>query len=170
VNIDTDEKRRLRELLFQEEDEQNEEEKEKVKKNKNFVQVYRQNMPELRWLMAKSGIASSLLFFILEHMDNKNALACSYAVFEDYFEVSKPTITRAIKLLKENGFIDILKMGTSNVYVVNTEIAWSSWDNQKQYVQFEGKLLVSKKENKDYEYRSQFDKFKALRQRENIKG
>jgi len=61
-------------------------------------------------------------------------------------------------------------MGTSNVYVVNTEIAWSSWDNQKQYVQFEGKLLVSKKENKDYEYRSQFDKFKALRQRENIKG
>jgi len=170
VNIDTDEKRRLRELLFQEEDKQNEEEKEKAKKNKNFVQVYRQNMPELRWLMAKSGIASSLLFFILEHMDNKNALACSYAVFEDYFEVSKPTITRAIKLLKENGFIDILKMGTSNVYVVNTEIAWSSWDNQKQYVQFEGKLLVSKKENKDYEYRSQFDKFKALRQRENIKG
>jgi len=74
VNIDTDEKRRLRELLFQEEDEQNEEEKEKAKKNKNFVQVYRQNMPELRWLMAKSGIASSLLFFILEHMDNKNYL------------------------------------------------------------------------------------------------
>lgn len=145
------------------------EEYEKSKKNRNFVQLYRDNMPELRWLMAKSGIASSILFFILEHMDNKNALACSYSVFEDYFEVSRTTIYRAIKLLQENGFIDVLKMGTSNVYVINTDVAWSSWENQKQFAQFEGKILVSRKENKDYQYRSQFDRFKALRERENIK-
>ena len=145
------------------------EEYEKSKKNRNFVQLYRDNMPELRWLIAKSGIASSILFFILEHMDNKNALACSYSVFEDYFEVSRTTIYRAIKLLEENGFIDVMKMGTSNVYVVNTDVAWSSWENQKQFAQFEGKMLVSRKENKDYQYRSQIDRFKALRERENIK-
>lgn len=139
------------------------------KKNKNFVQLYRHNMPELRWLMSKSGIASSILFFIIEHMDTKNALACSYAILEDYFNVSRTTIYRSIKLLEENGFIDVLKMGSSNVYIVNTDIAWSSWDNQKQYAQFEGKMLVSRKENKDYEYRSQFERFKALRNRENIK-
>lgn len=148
---------------------QEKEEKEKAKKNHNFIMVFRDNMPELRWLMNKSGFASSLLFFILEHMDHRNALACSYSVFEDYFGVSKDTIRRALKLLRENGFIDVLKMGTSNVYLINTEIAWSSWDNQKQYAQFDGKMLVSKKENKDYEYRTQFDKFKALREREGIK-
>ncbi|MDR4139153.1 replication protein, partial [Bacillus cereus] len=30
-------------------------------------------------------------------------------------------------------------------------------------------ILVSKKENKDYIYRKQFDRFKALRKRENLK-
>jgi Fe2+ or Zn2+ uptake regulation protein len=79
------------------------------------------------------------------------------------------TIYRAIKILEENGFIDVLKMGTSNVYVVNEEIAWKSYNTNKQYSKYDGNILVSKKENKDYEFRSQFERFKALRERENLK-
>lgn len=142
---------------------------EQQKKNHNFIQIYTNNMPELRWLMAKQPFASSLLFFILEHMDTKNALACSYSIFEDYFDKSRMTIYRAIKILEENGFIDVLKMGTSNVYVVNEEIAWKSYNTNKQYSKYDGNILVSKKENKDYEFRSQFERFKALRERENLK-
>ena len=93
-------------------------------------------MPELRWLMKKSGIASSILNFIMEHMDYHNALCCSYAVFMDYFEVSKPTVSRAIKLLKDNGFIDVLKSGTSNVYIVNHEVAWTSYGEDKKMCKF----------------------------------
>lgn len=153
--------------------EQSEEQKlqelEQEKKNANFIQLYRDNMPELRWLMTKQPFASSLLFFILEHMDTKNALACSYSVFEDYFEKSRMTIYRAIKILEENGFIDVLKMGTSNVYVVNQDLAWTSYNTSKKYAKYEGNILVSKKENKDYEYRSQFERFKTLREREGLK-
>lgn len=145
------------------------EKQEKQNKNSNFIQLYRNNMPELRWLMKKSGIASSILNFIMEHMDYNNALCCSYQVFMDYFDISKPTVARAIKLLKENGFIDVLKSGTSNVYIVNYEVAWSSYDNQKQYCKFKGNILISRKENKDYYYKNQFDKFKELRERENLK-
>jgi DNA-binding transcriptional ArsR family regulator len=146
-----------------------EENREKAKKNNNFVMMYREHMPEMRWLTNKSGKASNILNFIMEHMDYQNALMCSYQVFIDYFGFSQSTIMRSIKLLKENGFIDVLKSGTSNVYVVNQEIAWSSWDNQKQYCKFSGNVLISATENKDYEYRNQFEKFKTLRERENIK-
>ena len=131
--------------------------------------MYREYMPELRWLMKKSGLASSILNFIMEHMDNKNALMCSYKIFTDYFDVSNDTVRRCIKLLADNGFIDILKSGTSNVYIVNQEIAWNSWENQKKYCKFSGNILISATENKDYEYRSQFDRFKQLREREGIK-
>lgn len=140
-----------------------------MQKNENFVQMYRDHMPELRWLMKKSGIASSILNFIMEHMDYHNALCCSYTVFMDYFDVSKPTISRAIKLLKDNGFIDVLKSGTSNVYIVNHEVAWTSYGEDKKMCKFNGNIIVSQKENKDYFYRNQFDKFKELRERENIK-
>lgn len=150
-------------------DEQKEEEQKELEKNHNFVQIYKDHMPELRWLMTKNGFASNLLFFIIEHMDNRNALACSYAVFEDYFEVSKMTIYRGIKVLEENGFLDILKMGTSNVYVVNQDLAWTDKNTSKKYAKYDGKILVSKKENKDYQYRNQFDRLKSLRERENLK-
>ncbi|WP_040957276.1 replication/maintenance protein RepL [Virgibacillus sp. SK37] len=170
MELTMNEFQRLQRLLeLDKNDEEQEKRKEEEKKNHNFIQVYRDHMPELRWLMANHNFASSLLFFIIEHMDNRNALACSYAVFEDYFEKSKMTIYRGIKTLQENGFIDVLKMGTSNVYLVNEDLAWTAKNNEKKYAKYEGKILVSKKENKDYEYRNQFDRLKNLKERENLK-
>lgn len=163
----SEQRTRLNDIYEQEKKEA--EEREKLKKNHNFVMMYREHMPEIRWLMKKSGIASSILNFIMEHMDSKNALLCSHTVLEDYFEVSSSTIKRAIKLLYDNGFLDIIKSGTSNVYIVNEEIAWTSWENQKAFCKFEGNMLISQTENKDYFYRSQFERFKELRVRENIK-
>lgn len=141
-----------------------------AQKNGDFVQIYRDHMAELRWLMGKSGIASKLLFFIMEQMDGKNALMASYQVFVDYLDVSPSTVKRAIKLLYDNGFVDILKSGTSNVYIVNQDVAWTSYGNQKKMCKFNGNVLVSAVENKDYFYRNQNDRFKTLRQRENIKS
>jgi len=160
----------LQKLIDLEENSQNsQKQQEEKKKNINFIQIYRDNMPELRWLMNTHTFASNLLFFILEHMDNKNALACSYSVFEDYFGKSRTTIYRGIKTLEENGFLDVLKMGTSNLYVVNENLAWTDANDKKKFAKYDGKILVSKKENKDYEYKTQFEKFKALREREGIK-
>lgn len=170
LELTRDEFKKLERLLeLQEHQDKEEDQRQEEEKNTNFIQLYRENMAEVRWLMANHQFASSLLFFILEHMDNRNALACSYAVFEDYFEKSKMTIYRGIKVLQENGFIDVLKMGTSNVYVVNAELAWTDKRNYKKYVKYDGKILVSRKENKDYQYISKFDRFKALRERENLK-
>lgn len=149
--------------------EKEKDEKEKVQKNSNFVQIYRDHMPELRWLMRQHPFASSLLFFIIEHMDTKNVLAASYAVFQDYFEKGRTTIYRAVKILEENGFIDTMKIGNSNVYIVNHDIAWSNFNDQKKFAKYDGKILVSRAENKDYAYRTQYDRFKALRERENLK-
>lgn len=158
-----------RKIELEKEQQKEIEKQEKDKKNTNFIMMYREHMPEIRWLINKSGKAANILNFILEHMDYNNALMCSYQVFMDYFEISHSTVVRAIKLLKENGFIDVLKSGTSNVYIVNQEIAWTSWDNQKKYCKFNGNILISAKENKDYEYRKQFDRLKTLRERENLK-
>lgn len=156
-------------LMIKEVEEKERKKQERERKNNNFVMIYREHMPEIRWLMQKNGTACSILNFIMEHMDSKNALVCSAQVFMDYFEVSRSTITRCIKLLKDSGFIDVLRSGSSNIYVVNQEVAWTSWKNQKKYCKFEGNVLISATENKDYYYRSQFDRLKALRENENIK-
>jgi len=139
------------------------------KRNSNFVMLFRESMPEFGWLIQKSGISARIFAFILEHMDTTNALICPAQILIDRFDISLSTVRRCMKLLYDNGFIDILKSGSSNVYVVNHAVAWTSWESGKQYCQFDGKILVSKTENADYIYRSQFDKFKQLRAREDIK-
>lgn len=170
LELSVDEFKRLQRLLeIQKDEEENQKQQEEKKKNYNFIQFYRDHMPELRWLMSNHQFASSLLFFIMEHMDNRNALACSYSVFEDYFEKHKTTIYRNLKILEENGFLSILKMGTSNLYVVNEDLAWTDSNDKKRFAKYDGKILVSKKENKDFVYRTQFDRLKALRERENLK-
>lgn len=170
MELNMEEFQRLQRLLELDKDEENKkEEQERLEKNYNFIQLYKDHMPEIRWLMSNHGFANNLLFFILEHMDNRNALACSYTVFEDYFRKSRSTIYRSLKILEENGFIDILKMGTSNVYLVNHDLAWTDKNTNKKYSKYDGKILVSRKENKDYQYRNSFDRLKSLRERENLK-
>lgn len=170
MELSLNEFQRLQRLLELDHDEEKEqEEQEKKAKNHNFIQLYKDNMPELRWLSMNHSFAHGLLFFILEHMDNRNALACSYSVFEDYFEKSRSTIYRGVKLLEENGFLDVMKMGTSNVYIINENLAWTDKNSNKKYAKYDGKILISKKENKDYDYRNKFDRLKSLRERENIK-
>ena len=77
-------------------------------------------------------------------MDNRNALACSYAVFEDYFGKSRSTVYRAVKLLEENGFLNVLKMGTSNVYVVNEDLAWTDGNDKRNLLNTMVKSLSAK--------------------------
>lgn len=135
-----------------------------LEKNHNFTQIYNDAMPELRWLAVNHAFAHALLYFILEHMDKRNALACSYKVLQDYFGKHKTTIYRNLKILEDNGFIDIMKMGTSNVYVVNHELAWSDKNTNKDFAVYDGKILVSKSENKDFQIRKKYDRLKKLRE------
>ena len=58
------------------------------------------------------------------------------------------TIYRGIKVLEENGFLSVLKMGTSNVYLVNEDLAWTDSNDKKKFAKYDGKILVSKKKIK----------------------
>ena len=92
-------------------------------KNGNFVQFYRIICKLYQSLPAKNPTAFQIFMFICEHMDGYNALMASYQVFMDYTGKSKDTIRKAIKYLYDNGYVDILKSGTSNVYIINQAIA-----------------------------------------------
>lgn len=132
-------------------------------KNGDFVQFSREYLQNVAQISRYGNqTALELFMFICEHMDGYNALMASYQVFMDYTEKSKSTCIRAIKWLYDNGFVDILKSGTSNVYIINQQVAWTSYANQRKYCKFSGNVLISAAENKDWFYRNQHDKVKKL--------
>lgn len=79
-------------------------------------------------------------------MDGYNALIASYKVFEEALDLSKPTIARGIKFLKDKGYIYILKSGSANVYTINPKIIWKSWGKNIQYCEFPANIIISKAE------------------------
>ena len=115
----------------------------------NFYQVNKEHSELLMWLVTANPNAYKILLFLFDHMDKYNAVMCSYTVLQEALNMSRSTASRAVKLLKEKGFIVILKSGTSNVYVVNNDLAWNSWGSNVQYCQFPANIILSASEQEE---------------------
>lgn len=90
--------------------------------------------------------ANKLFWFIAQNMDGYNALIASYALFQEALDMSRPTVARGIKILREKGLLYVQKSGTSNVYLLSPNIVWKSWGNNMQYCEFPAKVLLAQSE------------------------
>lgn len=137
---------RERDLKMQERIEQEELNRERKSPYRNWFQLNADHSEDLMWLLNKHPNSFKVLLFLIDHMDKYNAVMCSYQVLEEYFGVTRQTLSSAVKVLKEHGFIYVYKSGTSNVYVTNPDIAWKSWGNNMQYCEFPANIILSASE------------------------
>lgn len=119
-------------------------------KNKDFVQIYRKHIDDIANLARSNGKAYDLFMLLIKNMDGTNALCVSNKALQELLNCSKPTVCKAINYLRDNGWICVLKSGTSNVYIVNPDIAWTSYGDQKQYCKFSANVLLTSSENAEY--------------------
>lgn len=108
-----------------------------------FYQVNKDKSEYLRSCLKENPKALEVLFFIFDHMDQYNAVICSYRVLQDSLNISQPTVARCVKYLKEHGFIYVYKSGTSNVYVANKTLVWNSWGNNTKYCEFPANVVLT---------------------------
>ena len=119
-------------------------------KNRDFIQLYRDHVDDVAKLARDNGKAYDLFMLLIKHMDGTNALCVSNKALQELLSCSKPTVCKAVNHLRDNGWICVLKSGTSNVYIVNPDVAWTSYGNQKQYCKFQANVLLSSSENAEY--------------------
>ena len=110
---------------------------------KKWVQVNNEAYKEEDWLMKKSPTAYRILRFLVLNMDKYNAVICSYKVMQEKLGYSKPTVERAIRLLKEHRYIDVVRTGGSNIYMINKQLYWNSWGTNYVYAEFGAKVIIS---------------------------
>ena len=138
-------------------DEQEKKEVEKRKREKNspfgrWTQYNNEHTKEMMWLALKHPKAQAILLFLVDQMDNFNAVMCSYTVLQEVLGIGRTTASTAIKILKDNGFIAVLKSGTSNIYAINDSVYWKSWGNKKQYSKFPANVVLALSEqDKDHQ-------------------
>ena len=150
IRDETDEEKKQR-FAKQEEAERRAAEDAKKGPYRSFLQVNNENYKAEDWLMKKSPAAYRVLRFIAKNMDNYNALICSYTVFAETLGYSRQTVYSAIKLLKEKKFIDVVKSGNANVYLINKELYWHSYGTNYARAEFRAKIIVSADEQEPAE-------------------
>lgn len=136
--------------------------KERNSKYKDWYQLNRKHSNKLIDLAINNPKANALLYFLLDNMDGYNAVQCSSVVLQEALGMSRTTSYRHLKFLADEGFIAILKSGTANIYVVNDDLAWSSWSNNKKYCKFPTNVILSKSENEVYLKKIKSKKTKEL--------
>ncbi len=115
--------------------------------NFNFVQVSRAYLKEWRALTRKSPIASEILMYLVENMGRTtNAVVCSYTTLMEVTAVSRASVARAVKLLKDDRWIEAIKIGNATAYCVNASAFWQAARNQKKYAIFQATVIASSTE------------------------
>lgn len=140
-----------RERQIQAEEEQAKQARENAKKSpyNNFAQLNLDQTKVLIQLTRSSPRAAEIFLFLINNMDGYNAIVCSQTVLQEALDMSRATVARAIKVLRDSGFIDIKKSGTTNIYLINKEIVWKSWGTNYRYGEFAAKVIVSETEQDD---------------------
>lgn len=131
---------------------QEKEQEEKVKKNLNFVQLYKQHLMDLRRLTNRDSNALSILLIMVEKMNKQNALVISQKNLEKITGKSRTTVHRAIKVLREENFIEVIKIGTANAYVVNANVFWQDDHSKKSKFAIFDATVVASLDEQDKQY------------------
>lgn len=125
---------------------------------RNFTMINNDNLEYLT-LLADNPSAMKLYLFIVKNMNNYNALMASYQIFEDALGYKKSTIAKAIKDLKDLNLLYIYKSGSSNVYVLNDDLVWKSYGNNRKYCKFPANVMLAASEQDD-EVREKLNKIR----------
>ena len=123
---------------------------ERNRENKDFVMYFRPFMDELTKMAGENYTAYKLFQFFCKNIDGTNALVVSMNALSEIMSTTTKTIQRAVKYLKNNGWICVMKSGTSNVYIVNPDVAWTSCADQKATCNFHANVILCSSENAEY--------------------
>lgn len=126
-----------------------------IEKNAFFFQFNKGTYPAVRKLLLDYPLAGNIFLFMVENMDNTNALMISFQAMSEIFGRTRQCLSKAIKHLKDHNFLDVLKSGNSNVYCLNANIVWHRSRDNIKFAKFKANVYLT--------YNEQMSKEKKLK-------
>lgn len=120
-----------------------------ARKNFNFLQVEKKTLKDLRRLVATSVPAAQVIMLLGEKMNKANAVVCSFKTLSEITKYSRSTLAVAVKLLEAERWIQVVKVGSANAYVVNSAVFWQDTGAKKRHASFHATIIASESEQDD---------------------
>lgn len=124
----------------------NQDKKENSSPFTKWTQLNNEHTKDLMTLAVKYPRAHAVLYFLVDQMDNQNAIIVSINTLAELMGVSRQTVSNSIKILKDTNFIEVHKSGSSNVYSVNNSVFWKSHQKNRKYAKFSANVIISSEE------------------------
>jgi len=115
------------------------------KNTADFVQFTRGYLKETRDLAKKSLPAFVIFNFLTERMTRQNAIVVSQQTLMEVLELGRTSVQQGVRVLREGNWIQVVKIGSTNGYLVNSRVVWRS-HQEKRYGYFGADVIVSETE------------------------
>lgn len=125
-------------------------ERKKTGERSPFTHFAQQNVEaDALMKVAENPLAMKIYLLIIRKMNVKNALVASYQFFMDYFQTSRSSVKRAMKVLETENVLQVKRRGGLTLYLLNPNVVWKGKGNQVKYCEFESKIVFTEKEWSD---------------------
>lgn len=124
-----------------------------------FLQTERQTHEAWARLTIDAPKASAVMHLLTARMKKNNTTLLTHAEIQDELGISRPTVQRAIRRLREDCWLEVWQIGETgsvNVYVINDRVAWARDRNGLRYSKLSVELQIREKDQ-PAEYLKQID-------------
>ena len=115
----------------------------------HFVQTDRAAHEAWARLGTKHPGASALLHVLAANVGDQNAVVASHKVLAKIMGSSPSTVKRALKVLEDGNWIEIVQIGASgtvNAYILNSRVVWTEARDRLRYSRLQAEVLLSEEE------------------------
>ena len=116
-------------------------EKEKTYDGEKYVMVNKEHLYQMTKKFTNLKQVALMNYFLAK-MNRTNACCVSQKVLTKVLGCTRKTVRNVIDQLQEMRMINVYKIGAQNVYVVNSECAWSTNRGRKEFAIFDATIVL----------------------------
>jgi hypothetical protein len=115
-------------------------------RSQGWVQTEKKAHQAMWKLGVKHPMALSVLHFMVSRLNRgTNGVVISASALAQQMGISTRTVQSTIAVLRDCKFVQVLKTGNTNIYIINSQIAWQG-DRGHRFSSFNAEILIHESE------------------------
>jgi hypothetical protein len=110
-----------------------------------WLQVEKKTLRSITQLSIKYPVAAGMLHLLASKMNRTNAVVMSKRAIAEELGVVERSVERAVTVLREGLWVQVVKVGTQNAYVINSRVYWQG-ERGKRFANFYAAVSVTETE------------------------
>lgn len=110
-----------------------------------WLQVEKKTLRSITELSVKYPVAAGMLHLLASKMNRTNAVVMSKKAIAEELGVVERSVERAVTVLREGRWVQIVKVGTQNAYIINSRVYWQG-ERGKRFANFYAAVSVTESE------------------------